>query len=166
MSAQLNTPGSGTSERQEDWTLYSVTEDFVFKKGSRRKKGFLALELMRLLEAMDENAESCEAPVVPSDLRFFSTEPGNSNFWFVHAAHVADEQGIRLDHPEYGCWWDWADDIEQRLEFQTEWCDPDGRPFIWNGWAAQPSYLGNIKPRNGEPEIPPKPTRSAVYPSI
>ncbi len=116
MSEQLKSvPGAGTTERQEDWTIQSLTREFANSfELSRRKTAWLIQAVDRIIEtcwALDEvKLKVGEIEWAPRDLveelmmprLFFPDQLSENAFWFECSAYATDELSHRTNKSEKG----------------------------------------------------------------
>ena len=160
-----NVPGVDREERQEDWSIWSITEDVAFDGTcSRRKRDYLKQELPRFLAILEESARDAHPPVAPwhipmcfmdEDELFGQIDQcGWPGYWFVYACKAADILQIPCPDERFSdlgedAWSDWALHIDESLEHLTGKCDETGYQLMYPDWLEDGVYLGNRKPRKG-----------------
>ena len=110
-----NVQGAGTTERQEDWTIQSLTREFASSfELSRRKTAWLIQAVDRIIETCwaDEEVELKVGEIewAPQDLvedllmprLFFPDQLSKIAFWFECAAYITDELAPRTNESEFG----------------------------------------------------------------
>ncbi len=123
MSNQLKkVPGAGTTERQQDWSLKSLTREFVKNEFhlSRRKAAWLVQEVDRIIrsawayEIEEEVVEWAPRELVQA-LEMPMYGISQDGFWFECAAYITDELAPRNTESEYG--------YENRRQEMWDACD-------------------------------------------
>ena len=167
MSAKpKNVPGAGNDERQEDWSIWSITEDVAFDGTcSKRKRAFLKQELPRFLESLEMEPEYAQPNPAPwhipmgfmdkDELVERMEECGWAGYWFTYACKAADKLQIPCPDERYSTlgvdepWTIWALHISSELKHFIDRVDEFGDPVVYHSWLEGGHYLGNRRPRKG-----------------
>ena len=110
---QKSVHGAGVTERQEDWTIETVTRDYVANKFqlSRRKTAWLVQSVERIIQAAwNEKLEEEVAEWAPDDFvvqlgmprLFFPDQISRQGFWYELAAYISDLLSPRDEESEMG----------------------------------------------------------------